>query len=140
EVAVILQTSDIEKARKNLDMVVKKIRHRTPVKFKEVDYKGYKMSYLSVKGLFRVLLGKFFAQYDKPYYTIINDKVIFSNHPQVLESMIDDHLSGNTLEKQEYYRDFRKEFDSESVVFIYINTPVLFGTMRNMANKETKKD
>ncbi len=140
EVALILQTTDIEFAKKNLDLVAKKIRHRTPVKFKEVDYKGYKINYLSVKGLFRVLLGKFFARYDKPYYTIIKDKVIFSNHPQVLESMIDDYLLGNTLEKQDNYRNFRDKFYSRSSVFIYISTPILLGTMKNIANKETKAD
>jgi hypothetical protein len=140
EVALILQTTNIEEAKKNLDLVSKKIRHRTPIKFKEVEYKGHKINYLSVKGLFKVLLGKFFARYDKPYYTIIKDKVVFSNHPQVLESMIDDYLLGNTMEKQEYYRNFRDEFHNRSAVFIYINTPILMGTMKNIANKETRSD
>jgi hypothetical protein len=138
EVALVLKAKNIETAKKQLDFVEKMIRRRTPVKFKEVMYRDYRISYLSVKGLFKVLLGKFFSRYDKPYYTIINDKVIFSNHPQVLESIIDDYLNDNTLAKQEHYKQFRKNFEDESSVFVYINTPVLFTSLKNLANPETK--
>jgi hypothetical protein len=138
EVALVLKAANIETARKQLDYVEKMIRRRSPVKFKEVTYKDYRISYLSVKGLFKVLLGKFFARYDKPYYTIINDKVIFSNHPQVLESMIDDYLEGTTLVKQDHYKNFRKNFKDESSIFVYLNTSVLFTSLKNLANPETK--
>jgi hypothetical protein len=108
------------------------------VKFKAVEYHGYTINYLSMKGLFKVLLGKFFARYDKPYYTIINNFVVFSNHPQTLQSMIDDYINKNTLVKSEEFREFRKEFEDEGAVFVYINTPVLFNTMKKLADKSTR--
>jgi hypothetical protein len=114
------------------------VKKRTPVKFKEVDYRGYTISYLGMKSFFKLILGKLFSRYDKPYYTIINNFVIFSNHPQTLESLIDDYLDKNTLIRSEEFRQFKKSFDDESSVFIYLNTPVLFNTMKKLADAPTK--
>jgi hypothetical protein len=91
-----------------------------------------------MKGMFKILLGRFFARYDKPYYTIINNFVIFSNHPQTLESMIDDYLDKKTLDRSEEFKTFRKQFEEYGSVFIYVNTPVLFNTIKKMADAETR--
>ncbi|HEY3403147.1 MAG TPA: DUF3352 domain-containing protein [Ohtaekwangia sp.] len=138
ETAVILKADNIETAKNNLAHIQRQVKKRTPVKFKEVEYRGFMISYLGMKGFFNLLLGKFFARYDKPYYTIINNFVIFSNHPQTLESLIDDYLSKNTLNRSEEFRKFRKTFDDESSVFIYLNTPLLFNTMKKLADASTQ--
>ena len=138
EVALVLKAYDIEKARKDLAHIEKMVRRKTPVKFKTVDHRGYAINYLSMKGLFKVLLGKFFTRYDKPYYIILNNFVIFSNHPQTLESIIDDYLDKKTLIKSPEFRTFRKEFDDEGSVFVYLNTPVLFNTMKKLADNPTQ--
>ena len=138
ETALILKADNIEKAKKDLAHIEKMVRRRTPVKFKAVDHRGYSIQYLSMKGLFKVLLGKFFARYDKPYYTIINNFVIFSNHPQTLESIIDDYLDKNTLIRSEEFRAFKKEFEDEGSVFVYVNTPVLFSTIKKLADNPTR--
>jgi hypothetical protein len=138
ETALIFKANNIEKARKDLAYIEKMVRRKTPVKFKTVDYRGYSINYLSMKGLFKVLLGKFFERYDKPYYTLINNFVIFSNHPQTLESIIDDYLDKTTLIKSEDFRNFRKTFNDESAVFVYLNTPVLFNSIKKLADRETK--
>lgn len=138
ETAIALKADNIEKAKKDLAYIEKMIRKKTPVKFKAVDHRGYMINYLSMKGLFKVLLGKFFARYDKPYYTIINNIVLFSNHPQTLQSIIDDYLDKKTLNKSEDFRKFRKEFDDEGSVFVYINTPVLFSTLKKLASASTR--
>jgi hypothetical protein len=140
ETALVLKAENIEKARKDLEHIEKMVRKKTPVKFKSVDHRGYKINYLSMKGLFRALLGKFFARFDKPYYTIVNNFVIFSNHPQTLKSIIDDYLDKNTLIKSEEFRAFRKEFDDEGSVFIYLNTPVLFNTVKKLVDNPTRAD
>jgi hypothetical protein len=138
ETALLLKADNIEKAKADLAYIEKMIRKRTPVKFKTVEHRGHSISYLSVKGLFKVLLGKFFARYDKPYYTVINNFVVFSNHPQTLKSIIDDYLDKNTLVRSEEFRNFRKDFEDESSVFIYLNTPVLFNSMKKLADAKTR--
>jgi hypothetical protein len=138
ETAVILKAENIETAKENLSLIQKQVKKKTPVKFKEVEYKGYTINYLGMKSFFKLILGKFFARYDKPYYTIVNNFVIFSNHPQTLESIIDDYLDKNTLVRSEEFRTFKKSFDDESSVFVYVNTPVLFNTMKKLAGASTQ--
>jgi hypothetical protein len=146
ETAVILKADNIEVAKNNLALIQRQVKKKTPVKFKAVEYRGYSINYLGMKGFFKLILGKFFARYDKPYYTIINNFVIFSNHPQTLESMIDDYLDKKTLIRSEEFRAFKKSFDDEGSVFIYLNTPVLFNTVKKLtdaptqASMETNKD
>lgn len=138
EMAVILKANNIEKARSDLAYIEKMVRKRTPVKFKSIDHRGYSISYLGMKGMFKILLGKFFARYDKPYYTIINNFVVFSNHPQTLESMIDDYLDKKTLDRSDDFKKFRRQFNDDGAVFIYTNTPVLFNNMRKIVDAETR--
>jgi hypothetical protein len=138
EAAVVLKAHNIEAAKDNLSYIEKMVRKRTPVKFKTFDHRGYSINYLSVKGLFNILLGKFFARYDKPYYTIINNFVIFSNNPESLKGIINDYLDKKTLARSEDFRTFRKEFDDESSVFIYLHAPNLFNTAVNLANPTTR--
>jgi antitoxin component YwqK of YwqJK toxin-antitoxin module len=138
ETALILKADNIEKARQELAHIEKMVRKKTPVKFKSIDHQGYTINYLSMKGMFQMLLGKFFARYDKPYYTIINNFVVFSNHPQTLQSIIDDYLGKQTLDRSENFRTFRKEFEDEGSVFVYLNTPVLFNTMKKLADNQTR--
>jgi hypothetical protein len=138
EIAVILKANNIEKAKKDLAEIERQVRRRTPVKFKSIDHRGYAISYLGMKGVFKILLGKFFAKYDKPYYTVINNFVVFSNHPQTLESMIDDFLDRKTLDRSDSFKEFRRRFDDESAVFVYVNTPVLFNNMKTIVDAETR--
>lgn len=138
ETALILKADNIEQAKSDLSYIEKMVRRKTPVKFKAIDYHGYTINYLSMKGLFKVLLGKFFARYDKPYYTVINNFVIFSNHPQTLENIIDDYLNKQVLVRSDEFREFKKQFDDEGSVFVYLNTPVLFNTMKKLADQTTQ--
>jgi hypothetical protein len=138
EMAVILKANNIEKAKKDLSDIERQVRRRTPVKFKAIDHRGYAINYLGMKGMFKILLGKFFSRYDKPYYTIINNFVVFSNHPQTLESMIDDYLDKKTLDRSDEFKTFRRRFDDNGSVFIYVNTPVMFNNARKMVDAGTK--
>jgi Protein of unknown function (DUF3352) len=138
EAVLVLKAHNIESAKENLDHIEKMVRKRTPVKFKSVAHRGYAINYLSMKGLFNVLFGKFFARYDKPYYTIINNFVIFSNGPEAIKSIINDYLDKNTLSRSEEFRAFRKKFEDEGSVFVYMHAPALFTTARNLANPATR--
>lgn len=138
EVALAIKSSNIEQTKKELAYVEKMVRKRTPVKFKSVEHRSYPIRYLHMKGLFRLLLGKFFARYDKPYYTIIENYIVFSNHPGTLESMIDDYLDHNTLRRQDDFMTFRNRFETENAVFFYANTPILFNALKSLADVKTR--
>ncbi|MEN7550331.1 DUF3352 domain-containing protein [Rapidithrix thailandica] len=137
EFAVVLQAHNGDEAKENLDFVAEKIRKKTPVKFKAVKYKGHDINFISVKGFFRLILGKFFEKLEKPYYTIIDSYVIFSNHPQTLRGIIDDYTEKNTLAESKQFNDFYDEFNDDSNVFLYVQTPVLHPNLKSLVSNET---
>ncbi|MDC6383897.1 DUF3352 domain-containing protein [Flagellimonas taeanensis] len=139
DMALVLKANDAEKARTNLDFVLEQIRRKTPVKFKTVEYKKYEINFLSIKGFFKMLLGGRFDEFDKPYFTQIDEFVIFSDNPNTLKSIIDDALEGETLATSKEFRDFDDKFESESTVFIYSNVPLFFDNMYALADAPTQQ-
>ena len=140
EFAFVLKAKSGEEATENLKYVCNQVRKKTPVKFKEIDYKGYKINFLSVKGFFKLMLGKFFSKLEKPYFTVIDDYVVFSNHPQTLKSIIDDYEAKKTLAESEEFQKFKEEFNDESNVFFYVQTPVLHDNLKEFVSRETWTD
>lgn len=139
DMALVLKANDAEKARTNLDFVLEQIRRKTPVKFKTVEYKKYDINFLSIKGFFKMLLGGRFDEFDKPYFTQIDEFVIFSDNPNTLKSIIDDALEGETLATSKEFRDFDAKFESESTVFVYSNVPLFFDNMYALADAPTQQ-
>ncbi|NMH88136.1 DUF3352 domain-containing protein [Flavivirga algicola] len=138
DVAVVLKTNNRKKAKQNLDFILEQIRKRSPVKFKEVNYKGYPINFMSIKGFFKLLIGNLFKEIDKPYFTIIEDYVVFSNHPNTLKSIISSYTNEETLDSFEAYNDFNDAFDSRCSVFSYINAPYLYNSAYNFVDTNTK--
>ena len=138
DLALLIKTNDIENATENLQYVLKQIKKRTPVKFKSISYKNHDINFLSIKGFFKLFLNGLFERFDKPYFTIIEDYVIFSNDPSTLKGMIDDYVAKNTLNTSEDFLHFETYFKDKSSVFTYINTPILFKNMYAIADGKTK--
>ncbi len=139
DVAIVLKTNDSKNAKHHLDFILEQIRKRSPVKFKEVNYKGYPINFMSIKGFFKLLIGNLFKEIDKPYFTIIEDYVVFSNHPNTLKSIINSYTDKETLDTFEAYNDFNDSFDSRCSVFAYINSPNLYNSVYNSVDILTKK-
>ncbi|GLU42929.1 DUF3352 domain-containing protein [Allomuricauda sp. NBRC 101325] len=139
DLALVLKANNAEDAKTNLDFVVEQIRKKTPVKFKAVDYKGYEINFLSIKGFFKMLLGGRFNEFDKPYFTQMDDFVVFSDNPNTLKGIIDKVVEDETLSSSEEFRKFEEQFDSESTVFAYSNVPLLYDNMYALADAVTKQ-
>ncbi|HEX3008270.1 MAG TPA: DUF3352 domain-containing protein [Bacteroidales bacterium] len=130
EFAVFLKTTSSKEAKDNLDLIAKRIKRRTPVRIEDVDYKGYAISYLSVKGFFKLILGKLFQKLETPYYTLVDDYVIFSNHPQVLKNIIDAYVDESYIEKKPGFSDFYSSFGRKSNALILVNTASYLKALR----------
>ena len=140
EFALVLKAKKGEDALKNLDIILHQIRKKTPVKFKKVTYKGYPINFMSIKGFFKILLGDFFADLEKPYFTVIEDYVIFSNHPQTIKNVISDYQLENTLSVSDDFKSFSRHLSRKSNLFAYVNTPVLHQNLKSMVNNETRSN
>nr|WP_299382715.1 DUF3352 domain-containing protein [Allomuricauda sp.] len=138
DMALVLQTNDAEDAKTHLDFVLKQIKKKTPVKFKAIDYKGYQINYLSIKGFFKILLGNRFKEFDKPYFAQLGDFVIFSNSPNTLKSLIDDLKLGKTLSNSKEFQVFDDRFERSSSLFIYGNIPYMYNGMKALADAPTQ--
>lgn len=139
DIALVFKIKDREDAEKNLAFILKKIKKKTPVKFKTINYKDYQIQFMSIKGFFKVLLGDMFNKFDKPYFSIIDDYIVFSNHPNTLKNIIDDYKANETLNESEDYQDFNTNFESKSNMFTYFNTPILYKNIYGMADNATRK-
>lgn len=140
EFVVIFKSKDIEEAKENLDFINKQIRKKTPSRFKSVSYKNHEIRFLSIDGFFKLLLGKLLSKLEKPYYTIIEDYVIFSNHPQTIKSIIDDFEAGKTLAQNPEFQVFKENFNPSNNLLIYVQTPILQENLKTFVDAETWQD
>ncbi|TYA71793.1 DUF3352 domain-containing protein [Seonamhaeicola marinus] len=139
-IALVLKTNDVEDAKDNLSFILKQIKKKSPVKFKEVNYKGYEINFMSIKGFFKILLGKLFNDIEKPYFSIIEDYVVFSNDPNTIKTIIDKYKAEETLEKFKPYTDFNSQFDKRSSIFAFVNTPTLYNAIYDYVDYKKKLD
>ncbi len=138
--ALVIKAKSAEEAKENLSFIAEQVRKRTPVKFKEVGYKDYTISFMSVKGFFKFFMGGFFKKLDTPYFTIIDNYVVFTNSPNSLKYVINNYIENNTLQNSAYYKNFKKNFENTSNVFIYINTPRYYESFTSNFVGQTKSD
>jgi hypothetical protein len=137
EFAAIIKAKNSNDARIQLEFIGKQIRKNTPVKVKEVSYEGYTIHYISFPGLVKALFGKMLEKIEKPYFTQIDEYVIFSNHPQTLKNIIDDYRNGNTLDNSEGYTRFTRQFDRRNSSYSYLEIPVLFNNLQAFVSADT---
>jgi len=139
-VALVLKANDIKNAEKNLDFILGQIKKKSPVKFKAVNYKGHSINFLSIKGFFKLFLGKLFEDIEKPYYTIIEDYVVFSNDPNTLKTIVNSYIDGETLSNFDDFKTFNDNFDSRSTVFGFVNTPSLYNNIYDFVDSNKKRN
>lgn len=137
EFAAILVGKNKTAPRENLDYIGRQIEKNSPVRIREVAYGDHTITYISFPGLIKALFGKMLGKIEKPYYTIIDEFVVFSNHPQTLKNIIDDYNSGNTLEKSSGFKNFTKNFNRKNTGFSYFDVPVLFSNLRAFVSADT---
>lgn len=139
KIALIIKGKSASLAKEKMDFLSKQVRKKTPVKFKTVNYKGYEINFMSVKGFFNLILGKLFNYFDRPYYTIVDEYVIFSNEPKVLRLFIDTHLSGSTLDRSISYQGFVRRLGEKHSAMLYLQLPELINTQGGMLDDATIK-
>ncbi len=138
--ALVIKTKNSKIATKQLGFITDQVRKKTPLKFKSVTYKDYTINYLSIKGFFKFFFGGFFKKFTHPYYSVIDDYVVFTNHPNTLKYIINNYLDKNTLSRSDSYSRFKKQFEKRSNVFVYVNTPLFYDSFVANFSGQTKQD
>lgn len=135
----LMHFDDPTLTKERLDYVMKKVS-RTFVRFKEYDYQGFQINYMKVKGLFNLFFKKFFSNIETPYFTYVDDYVVFSNDTTALHFIIDEYLNERVLRNQLGYNDFRDRFGNQHSVFTYIQNETFYPYLRSTLDYETRRD
>ena len=136
-IALVIKAKGGDLAKEKMGFLSQQVKRKTPVKFRAVDYKGYEINFMSVKGFFKLMFGKLFNYFDRPYYTIIDQYVIFSNEPKVLRQFIDDYVEENTLYRSISYQGFMRQLGEKHSALLYLQLPLLVNTNGGMLDEET---
>jgi antitoxin component YwqK of YwqJK toxin-antitoxin module len=142
DVVVTIHAKNIDDAKTGLDRITTQIKKRTLglAKFKDVEYKNYTIQYLGFSGFLKLFFGKLFSSIERPYFTYIDDCVVFSNSPSCLMDVIDDYLRGKTLAKNENFTAFMKNFDEEYNVNVFVQMPKVYSHLYYYAKGEKRLD
>ncbi|MBN1951221.1 MAG: DUF3352 domain-containing protein [Bacteroidales bacterium] len=140
EFAIIMPAVDATLPAEKLNYLAKQIHQKYFIKIKGIEYHGYAIRYISFPGLFKLLFGNLLDKIEKPYYTIIDKYVVFSNHPQTLKNIIDDYRANNTLINSSDFAVFSKQFKEKNTVYTYLDVPVLFTLLEEYVSKDKWKE
>ena len=134
EKVMVFHTRSIQEAQEGLGRIMKQVRKRSPLKFKTVNYKEYEINLLEVKGFFKLILGKMFQKFDKPYFTYIDDYVVMANNIETLQDFIDDYDAKKTLAQDETFLRFESKFGKAGHLFAYVAMKNTFPTLKSHLN------
>jgi antitoxin component YwqK of YwqJK toxin-antitoxin module len=139
DVVAAIHAKDIKKAKEGLGKIMKKVKRRTPGKFKESVYKEYSIYYLEINGFFKLFLGKLFRKLDKPYFVYIEDYVFFSNSPSSLYRIIDNYMIGKTLSHNDAFMKFKKNFKPSANISVFVQMASTYKLLYRYGDKESKE-
>lgn len=137
ELILAIGTKSMKDARKNMEFIEKKIKRRTPVRIKTVDYKGFEINYVEMKGFFRLFFGGLFDKFEKPYYTYVDDYVVFSNKASSLLSFVEDYEQKNLLKDNPGFKNAFSYLNASSTVFVYADVHKFYYQLKPMMNAVT---
>ncbi|TAJ06870.1 DUF3352 domain-containing protein [Marinilabiliaceae bacterium JC017] len=139
DVLLAVKANDLELAKEGLGTLVKHIRKRTPVKFDQVNYRNHEIYLLNMKGFFKLFFGQFMADIEKPYFTYLDDYVVFSNSVNSLMGMVDDYLVGNTLARNPGFSSFLNRFGNEGNFSVFVQMPKVYQHMYYYSDYKARK-
>ncbi len=137
----MIHASDIERAKAGMDKITKNVRRKTfgLVKFNDTEYKNFTIKYLEYGWFLKLFFGKLFNKFDKPYYTIMDDYVVFSNSPSCLIEMIDDYTVGKTLAHNSDFMKFLDNFDPKANMSAFVQMPKVYSHLYYYSTSEKRQ-
>lgn len=139
DLVVAFHTKDVEQAKEGMAHIMKMIKRRTPTKFESETYKNFELHKFERRDFFKIFFGKMFKKLEKPYFTFIEEYMIMSNSVDVLKKVVDDYITGNTLERREKFIDFKDEFSPKANVTILIRSPKIYQNLYYYSTKEDRE-
>ena len=137
EYILAVRATSMKEARKHMDIIEKRIKRRTPVSIKAVDYRGYEVNYVEMKGFFKLFFGGLLDRFETPYYTFMGYYVVFSTSSSALLSFIEDREQGNLMREDEGFKSALSRAEKNSTMFAYVDMRKFYYQLPSMLNGET---
>ena len=137
EILLAIRAKNIKDMKNNMDLIEKRVRSKTPLKVKSVDYKGFPVNYVEMKGFFKLFFGGLFERFEKPYYTYVEDYAIFSNKPSTILSFIEDYEQKNLMTNNQGFNDIFNRAESSSTLFAYLDINKFYPLLKPVLNPDT---
>lgn len=115
---LVFKINNKEKATNSLNTISLKINEEP---HPTILFNDYQIGKIDFKNFFTSFLGKPFFNIDQPYYTIVDDYLVFGVSEAAIQEFINYQLNNKTLKNDENYSAFKENLSSSSNIFIYNN-------------------
>ena len=115
---IILQVSSTDKIKESLSSFALKINDEP---FSVVNYNDYSINKVEFENIFSNLFGKPFFNINHPFYTFIDNYLVFGTSEESIKRFINKNSSEKTLTKDVNFQSFNDNLSSNSNIFIYNN-------------------
>jgi antitoxin component YwqK of YwqJK toxin-antitoxin module len=86
-----------------------------------------------------MFFGKLFGKLERPYFTFIDDYVVFSNSDGQLMLVIDSYIKNKTMSKNASFMNFMDDFDKNANVSLFVQTPKIYKHLYFYGKNDTKE-
>ena len=114
-----IEARDPEKAKQSLEKIKAAIEKKFPIVFKDRMHRGVAISYIDLPLYLKIILNPIFERISKPYWMIVDDKVLFSDDINVLVKVVDTYKSGESIEANRDFELIERILSFDSNIFLY---------------------
>ena len=130
-----IAANDKSNAIASLNRIKKAIEKSLPVLFKEKDYKGYDISYLDLPLFLKIFFNPIFQRITKPYWTMVDEYVLFSDDMNTLKSLIDVYRTKQSITKTADFEILKRELPEENSLFTYLEMSAALNSIRSYLDR-----
>ncbi len=88
-----------------------------------IDFRRYAIRKFNKSNVLSSYFGGFLDKINKPYYTVIDDVVVFSDNLKTVKEVISDYLDGRSLSNYNHFKDLKSDLSDESNILFYFKNP-----------------
>ncbi len=101
------------------------------------SYNEFSLQRISANSsLLQSIFGSYFETLKNPYYTFVEDYVVFGHSAAAMELFLERWLRGNTLEQNPAFQPFMGQWRNGSDFFTFINTPNTATLLKSLVRSE----
>ncbi len=121
DIFAAMYCENIQEKVARLDSLNKKIEKGKEGTTAPLPYRDHQIKRVAFSQVFSLLFGKYFDNLQKPFYTVVNNFILFSDNRENLKRVIDDYLAGQTLKASSHYTKLTDQLLSKNLFYSYIN-------------------